>query len=218
MSSSSTLSTKLSTEFYIEYLRILQSIQNPKRYNNTLVIESASPKIRKRSSKIRRTKGVRPKSAPGLRKISKINKGRRGTVDPDKLISIRKKSPIEHFELRNNKSFIEARKSYSPWRTKKLKSNKRKSPKKVQVSQNQRINEASEEDSFHEQNWLNFKFETFSQKKQLITLQQARAAFFIFVMWRIYKYFEWNGRPKTKRNSDKEWDEIDDIQRHNELN
>lgn len=109
MSSSSTMSTKLSTEFYIEYLKILQSIQNPTRYNNTLVIESASPK-RKRSSKTRKTKFVRPKSAPGLRKICKINKGRRGTVDPDKLISIRKKSPIEHSELQNNKSFAEARK------------------------------------------------------------------------------------------------------------
>lgn len=94
-SSSSTLSTKLSTEFYLEYFRILQSIQQPNLYNNTLSTENISPP-RKTTSKGRKGKGSRPKSAPGVRKVSKINKGRRGTVDPDRVTGISKQF---HFTL-----------------------------------------------------------------------------------------------------------------------
>jgi len=88
-SSSSTLSTKLSTEFYLEYFKILQSIQKPDRFNNTLTFENPSPNVQ-RLSKLRKSKNLRPKSAPGLRKLAKINKSRRGTVDADRNISIRK--------------------------------------------------------------------------------------------------------------------------------
>ena len=88
-SSSSALSTKLSTEFYLEYFRILQSIQQPNFYNNTLSTENISPhKIT--NSKGRKGKGSRPKSAPDVRKVSKVNKGRRGTVDPDRVTGISK--------------------------------------------------------------------------------------------------------------------------------
>jgi hypothetical protein len=38
--SSSTLSTKLSTEFYLEYFKILNSIQNPARLSETLNISA----------------------------------------------------------------------------------------------------------------------------------------------------------------------------------
>lgn len=113
-SSSSAMSTKLSTEFYLEYLKILKSMKDPQKYNNTLVYENSSPK-RKRSNKRRRHRGMRPKSAPGLRKICKINKGRRGTVDAERLIS-----------YKNNKSFVDMRKSYSPSRTKKRLKTKKK--------------------------------------------------------------------------------------------
>lgn len=64
-SSSSTLSSKLSTEFYLEYFRILQSIQHPSLYENTISIENMSPPRVKSGSKPRKSKDPRPKSAPG---------------------------------------------------------------------------------------------------------------------------------------------------------
>lgn len=71
-SSTSTLTTKLSTEFYLEYFKILNSIQSPGDVDDTIKGEDSSSH-RKKTIKRRMSRVLRPKSAPGLRKISKIN-------------------------------------------------------------------------------------------------------------------------------------------------
>ena len=175
-SSSSTMSTKLSTEFYLEYFKILKSVNNPNKYNNTLVPETSNSQSRRQSkSNKRKRPKLRPKSAPGLRKIININKYRRGTVDAENLGNYYKKHVITEAND-YQKSFQKLRKSYSPGRAKKHKAKKRKSGKKKQIKEvlnntgGIRI--------------LNLNIKNRYEFDHRITLQQARAAFFIFMVWK----------------------------------
>jgi hypothetical protein len=175
-SSSSTMSTKLSTEFYLEYFKILKSVNNPNKYNNTLVAETSNSQSRRHSkSNKRRRPKLRPKSAPGLRKIININKYRRGTVDAENLGNYNKKHVIAEAND-YQKSFQKLRKSYSPGRAKKHKTKKRKSGKKKQVKE--ALNNTGGI------RILNLNFKNRHEFDHRITLQQARAAFFIFMVWK----------------------------------
>jgi len=110
-SSSSAISKNLSSEFYLEYFKILKFMQHPQNFTKTIAYDHISPKrtcssnsvgikmdaakvkkshlqsqaLQCNSGKRRCSRRFRPKSAPGLRKIHMINKGRRGTIDADKL-------------------------------------------------------------------------------------------------------------------------------------
>lgn len=175
-SSSSTMSTKLSTEFYLEYFKILKSINNPNKYNNTLVAEASySPSRRHSLSNKRRPLKLRPKSAPGLKKINKINKSRHGTVDVPNIGSYYKRNTAEANKYQ--KSFKILSKSYSPNRTKKQKIKRRKSGNK------KLIKETYKDDS--RPRILNFKFQNQKYFDYTITLRQARSAFFIFMIWKL---------------------------------
>lgn len=134
-----------------------------------------------------RSRGLRPKSAPGLRKFSKINKGRRGTVDPERLISHHNRNAIARQGLHYEKSFNEARKSYSPTRAKKkCKSTKRKSGKKTKAGKN-KLENTGVAKLVDGPRILNFKVQNLEQGLD-ITLQEARAAFFIFMFWKVNKH------------------------------
>lgn len=175
-SSSSTMSTKLSTEFYLEYFKILKSINNPKKYNNTLVAEASySPWRRHSLSNKRRPLKLRPKSAPGLRKINKINRGRYGAADTSNIGNYNKRNTAEPNDYQ--KSYQKLSKSYSPNRTKKVKTKKRKSGTK-------KANKEILEDNSRPR-ILNFKFQHQKYFDHAITLRQARAAFFIFMIWKL---------------------------------
>lgn len=111
--------------------------------------------------------------------------------------------------------------SYSPCRNKKtkVKAKKRKSAKKAQATHDSKINEASEEDSFHEQRLLNFKLDTFKFDQQ-ITVEEARAAFYIFVVWKLHKYFKSIIKSSVERSRSRHWSKtsVKDAQRHIEQN
>jgi hypothetical protein len=173
------LSTKLSTEFYLEYFRILQSIQHPDVYHNTLSNDNVSPSRMKSLSKILKKKVNRPKSAPGLRKMSKIHKGRRATVDPERINGIKK-----NYDILADKKFIHKRKSYSPTYKRKSKRSK-KSPKKLKNKIKIQENiETGDGDRFK---LINFRIEHRLEREAV--MKQTRAAVFIFNFWKFRKYY-----------------------------
>ena len=164
--------------------KLMRSVQESS-FGHTKTIDRFSPK-RKRSNKRRQNRGLRPKSAPGLRKICQINKGRRGTVDAERLVSYQNKRAIDHHNLRNNKSFTDAQKSNSPPnKGKKCKSKKKRSGKKKQNGKIKRKSESHMEFRPRIPKILNFKFKHQEDEIFLITEREAQAAFYIFMVWKL---------------------------------
>lgn len=111
--------------------------------------------------------------------------------------------------------------SYSPCRARKnkLKTKKRKSAKKTQTLQHTKINEASEEDSSHDRKLLNLRLDT-ADDDQPITAEQARAAFYIFVVWKLRKHMSSTDGPDADKPCSQRWSKASnlDAQQHSELN
>ncbi|CAI2383021.1 unnamed protein product [Moneuplotes crassus] len=183
-SSTSAFSTKLSNEFYMEYYKILKSIKN-QQLKKTIDAQDAPSPLRRRSksNKRRRPKGLRPKSAPGTRLLTKMKQARRGTINAERLNVYRNKNGLMKGTLDLKRPFIKTRKSFSPLRNKrKLKTKKRRSGKKL-----------IKHKIFEERNTINPRFLNFKFNNQndifacKITLCEARAAFKIYCHWKINK-------------------------------
>jgi len=83
-------------------------MREQKLFNKTFDGQGNTPPARKRSksNKRRRAKGLRPKSAPGTKVMNKINKGRRGTVDAEKLTGYQNKKTISKERSEIHKGFL----------------------------------------------------------------------------------------------------------------
>lgn len=182
-SSSSVLSSHLSNEFYLEYFKILKSIENPSQIRKTIEGQRKTAWGRKKSksNKRMRTKGLRPKSAPGTRIFNKINKSLKGTVDAIKLHGYPNNNTMPHEILEIKKSFINNRKSFSPQRNKKKIKSKKRSGKKYKKRK------FSLQKNITGPKILNFKFNPHLSPELEITLKEAKAAFFIFFCWKMKK-------------------------------